>query len=255
VRYALGALTLLLLAAMAYAANTPAWVQPGVTATYLGVASALENDQPVEGMSVQVTITMRINARQGNTVGGVATIDNPMAMRSDDYPISCVEGRYCDWRFWIDPADPLNSVTGPNGEPMSMIGRGPFEYYGGNAPDATMIGYMDDRGFEYRYTFDSATGLVYAYVEKLPNQVTYLYYRSISGADLSGYQAPAAQQETVPGGQQPVVPGQGQAAGQQGAQGAEEEAGGGKEKLPGNVACGPAFALLLIAGMAWLRGL
>ncbi|MDO8339939.1 MAG: hypothetical protein Q7T16_04755 [Candidatus Burarchaeum sp.] len=278
---------ILFFAGTSFAASVPSWVQPGVTANYEVISSFYENDQPVENGGAQGTVEISVSQVSGNAVTGTATANIPAAMKTDTYDLNCVEGSKCDWRFWVDPSDPTNSATGPNGEKLEVLGRGPFEYYGGETvPDATMIGYSNEQtGISYRYTFDSRTGLVYAYVEDFPTQKTYMYYRSIS-ADLSAYQppagipqtpaAPTGQQTGIPGqqtpasGQQTGIPGQQQTptTGQQGAvatQGTDAQQGttgatagqpaqdGGATAAQKGSLCPVAAALLLLAGFAYFR--
>jgi len=268
---------LLLFAGTCFAASVPSWVQPGVTANYEVISSFYENGQPVENAGAQGTVEISVSQVSGTTVTGTATVNIPAAMKTDTYALNCVEGSKCDWRFWVDPSDPTNSATGPNGEKMELIGRGPIEYYGGTAEDATMIGYSNEQtGISYRYTFDSRTGLVYAYVEDFPTQKTYMYYRSIS-ADLSTYQppagipqtpaAPTGQQPSIPPGQQTPATGQPDATGTQGgvqgtgaadqqgiagAQGTPTGAGGAPATQGGSM-CPVTAAFLLLAGFAYLR--
>ncbi|VVC04968.1 Uncharacterised protein [Candidatus Burarchaeum australiense] len=270
---------MMLFAGICLAASTPSWVQPGVTANYEVVSSFYEDGKPVENGGAQGTVAITVNGVSGNTVTGTATVAIPAALRTDQYPLNCVEGSKCDWRFWVDPSDPTNSATGPNGEKLEILGRGPFEYYGGKTDDATMIGYSNEQtGASYRYTFDSRTGLVYAYVEDFPTQKTYMYYRSIN-VDLSSYQPPAgvpqpSGQTSVPAIGQQTIPGQQTpAAGQQGAAGAgtqptgaqgPQDAGTSQQTQPGQTqtqpaaqggsVCSPALVMLIIAGFACIRG-
>ena len=252
---------LLLFAGASFAAAPPSWVQSAVTANYEVISSFYENGQPVENGGAQGSVQILVSEVGGNTVTGTVTVTIPAAMKTDSYPLNCVEGSKCDWRFWVDPSDPTNSATGPNGEKMELIGRGPFEYYGGGTvPDATMIGYSNEQtGVSYHYTFDSRTGLVYAYVEDFPTQKTYMYYRSIN-IDFSKYQPPAgiptAQQQGLPGipGQQAPATGQPDATGAQGTGGQQGTTGAsGATAAQGGSVCPVTAAFLLLAGFAYLR--
>jgi hypothetical protein len=216
-RHAFCAFLLLLFSAIASAASTPSWVQPGVSVTYDGLSSAVVQGQVQN--SVQVVVTITVNQRSGNTVAGLTTVTNPMAYAVDEYPWSCTEGMPCGWRFWVDPA---GSAVGPNGERMEELGALPFAYGSYSTDDAAMVGYSNEQtGAEYRYVFEQRTGLVLAYTEKFPGQQTYIYFTSIN-VDLGAYQPPG-------GGD------------------------GGDGELPGDAVCGPAFALLLLAGMGLAR--
>jgi len=172
----------------------PSWVQPGVTVVYDGVGSGIQNGQPVNG--VQTLITMRVTSVSGNTVAGTYNVINPTIDPSIwqlNGQWSCIDGQACDWRFWVDPTNPAASVKGPHGEPYTE--GGPVSYsspLGGPVLDGTHVLYYQnaDTHVEYHLTYQARTGLIAAYAEIYPSQLTYLYFRSIS-ADLSGYQPPS----------------------------------------------------------------
>jgi len=188
-------LSLLLISGLAIAA-VPSWVQPGVVVAYDGVSSGIQNGQPVNG--VQTLITLRVTSVSGNTVTGTTEVTNPQIDPSIwhlDYQWTCVDGTTCDWRFWVDPANPTSSVKGPNGEPYTI--GGPVTYQsplGGQPVTGTYVMYYSnaDTHVEYHLTYEARTGLIAAYAEKYPTQQTYLYLKSIN-TNLGSYQPPAQQ--------------------------------------------------------------
>ncbi|MCK4714568.1 MAG: hypothetical protein KAT35_03260, partial [Candidatus Aenigmarchaeota archaeon] len=171
--------------------------------------------------------------RSGNTVSGTTTVANAaIAGVVDTYAWSCTEGLPCDWRFWVDPVDPTGSAVGPNGETFLNLGNLPFSYGSYSTNDATMIGYSNDQtGVEYRYVFESRTGLVLSYSEIFRTQQTYIYFTSIN-TDLSTYQPPVTGAQTVPGVDVQTE----------------------EDDFETKATCfAPPAALILIAGMAYLR--
>ncbi|MBU0590875.1 hypothetical protein KKF81_05355 [Candidatus Micrarchaeota archaeon] len=171
-------------------ATVPSWIQPGVTVTYDGYAAEVNANGDYEN-AVQTVVVMTVQSVSGNTVSGNTRISIPSVPSFvKNYPWTCTDGTICDWRFWVDPTDPVGSIKGPNGETLSIVGTGPYSYGSYQTNSATMLLYQNQQTkAEYHITADSRTGLIIAYAEKYPNQEIYLYVKSVN-VDLSNYQPP-----------------------------------------------------------------
>ncbi|VVC71979.1 Uncharacterised protein [uncultured archaeon] len=182
---------ILILSSLCFATSVPSWVQPGVTVVYDGISGYYSNGQYTN--PVATTVTLRVNSVAGNTVAGTTYVEIPtMPGYRQTFDWTCIEGGVCDWRFWVDPANPTGSAKGPNGETYSVVNSGPYSHGSYSNPDATLMAYQNaGSGVEYHLTFETRTGLIVAYAEKYPSQHTFLYFKSIN-QDLSSYQPPQA---------------------------------------------------------------
>src|SRR5215467_3402387 len=161
----------------------PAWIHPGVVVTYDGVSAFVSNGRFSQG--IQVVMTTRVTAASGSQVAGltqIQTVGTPIGSRAT---WSCNAAGNCtssdatglNGKFWVDPANPLASIKGANGEQYSMVGRGPYSR-AGRSWDATTISYQNPAtGWELVCIFDSKTGLVLAYSETSPGQQVHTYFR------------------------------------------------------------------------------
>lgn len=164
----------------------PAWVHPGLVATYDGVSAFVNNGRFSQG--IQIVMTTRVTAVSGNKVSGVTQIQNVGAPIRQRHAWTCTAAADCtsdmpgfNGKFWVDPANPTASIKGPNGEHYSLVGKGPYSY-GGRRWDATTISYQNPAtGWQFVCTFESKTGLVLAYSETSPGQQVHTYFRSMSG--------------------------------------------------------------------------
>ncbi len=167
------------------AATIPAWVQPGLVVAYDGVSAFVRNGRFSQG--IRVVMTTRVTSVSGNKVSGVTqvqTVGSPIGGR---HSWTCTAAGNCisdmggfSGKFWVDPAHPTDSVRGPNGEPFSVVGRGPYSYGGRSWSGVTLTYQNPATGWQYLLIFDSNTGLILAYSENSPGQQVHTYFRSIS---------------------------------------------------------------------------
>lgn len=168
------------------APTIPAWIHPGVVVVYDGVSAFVNNGRFSQG--IQVVMTTQVTAVGGNKVSGITqlqTVGSPIGGR---HGWTCTATSDCtsdmpgfSGKFWVDPANPLASIKGANGERYSMVGKGPYSRAGRNW-DATTISYQNPAtGWQLFCIFDTRTGLVLAYSETSPGQQVHTYFRSLSG--------------------------------------------------------------------------
>jgi len=164
----------------------PAWVHPGLVVSYDGISAFVNNGRFSQG--IQVVMTTRVTAISGNKASGITqiqTVGTPIGQR---HSWTCTAAADCasdmpgfSGKFWVDPANPLASIKGSNGERYSMIGKGPYSH-GGRSWEATTISYQNPAtGWQLVCTFESKTGLVLAYSETSPGQQVHTYFRSTNG--------------------------------------------------------------------------
>lgn len=163
--------------------SIPSWVHPGVVVTYNCFSSFLRDGQPTD--SVTVLETTEVISVSGNTVSGISHIRNPsIPLPGQDEKWLSVEGQACNGyfgRFWVDPANPTDSVKGPSGESYAVKGQAPFSL-GSQTWNSTALTYENlSSGVRYDLTFDSDSGLILAYAEVGPSQQIYKFFASISG--------------------------------------------------------------------------
>lgn len=164
----------------------PTWIHPGVVVTYDGVSAFVNNGRSSQG--IQTVITTRINSISAGKVAGVTQIQTVGTPIGGTHAWTCDAAGNCATdatglagKFWVDPANPLASIKGANGERYSMVGRGPYSRAGRNW-DATTISYQNpSTGWQLVCIFDSKSGLVLAYSETSPGEQVHTYFRSMSG--------------------------------------------------------------------------
>jgi hypothetical protein len=163
----------------------PAWVKPGTTVAYDGVSAFVNNGR--FSQAVQVVMTTRVTSVSGNAVSGITRIQTVGTPLASTHTWTCTAAGSCrsdmpgfSGKFWVDPAHPVESVRGPNGEPYILMGRAPYAYGGRKWSGATLSYQNPATGWQYVLTFDTATGLILAYAETSPSQQVHTYFRSMN---------------------------------------------------------------------------
>lgn len=164
----------------------PAWVHPGLVVSYDGVSAFVNNGRFSQG--IQTVMTTRVMSVSGNRVAGVTqmqTVGTPIGGR---HTWTCTAAADCtsdmpgfSGKFWVDPANPIASIKGANGERYSFVGKGPYSYRG-RSWNATTISYQNpSTGWQLVCTFESQTGLILAYSETSPGEQVHIYFHAMSG--------------------------------------------------------------------------
>ncbi|MHB8120240.1 MAG: hypothetical protein ACYDHX_16220 [Methanothrix sp.] len=156
------------------AANIPSWVQPGVIVTYQSMATnvdALGNyNNPGSTFA-----KMQVIGREGNSVQ-IDTTFGTLPSKSTSF---CTEGQPCDWIFWVDPNDPLNSVVGTNGERFQILGETPYSDAEGRKYDTVLLSLNLPGQVDNRIYYEKESGLIIGLILNYPNKLTSMTLKSI----------------------------------------------------------------------------
>ena len=168
-------------------ATIPAWVKPGLVVTYDAV-SAFVNQYGQFNQDIQVVMTTRVNSISGGKVSAITQVQTVGSPIGGKHEWACNAAGDCEkdatglvGKFWIDPDHPTDSIKGPNGEPFSVVGKGPYSH-GDRTWSAVMLSYQNsETGVQFQVSFDAKTGLILASSETYPTQQVHAYFRSMSG--------------------------------------------------------------------------
>jgi hypothetical protein len=161
--------------------SIPTFVRIGATVTYDGFSSSLSNGQPFN--SVQVVEASQVTSVNGGSVSATTKIQIVSTPIIQTHAWSCNASGTCQGdstgftgKFWVDPANPVGSIKGPNGETFSIVGTSPFSY-NGKTWAATTMAYQSN-GVQYHCIFETTTGLIVSYSETYPTEQVIIYLRS-----------------------------------------------------------------------------
>jgi len=181
------AVFLVLAAAEASAQQPPAvptWVRPGLVVTYTGDSAYMRNGAVTQ--PIAVTMTTRVTSVSGNVVAGVTQVQNGNAPLSQTISWWCSSSGACrsnkagsNGKFWVDPADPVTSSLGPNGEQMTVIGNSTYTL-NKHVYNATTLGYQNKAtGLRLLLVFETTSGLVLEYAESGPAEQMHLFFQTM----------------------------------------------------------------------------
>jgi hypothetical protein len=162
----------------------PAWIHPGLGVTYDGDSAFVTNGRFSQG--IRVVITTKVNSSSGTQVSGVTAIQTVGTPVGQQHSWNCNASGNCtgdlagfSGQFWVDPVNPTASMHGPNGEPYTLKGTGPYTL-NGKTWSGTMLVYENSASkVQYVCTFDSKTGLVLQYSESSPSEQVHTFFRSL----------------------------------------------------------------------------
>jgi hypothetical protein len=169
----------------ARAVQIPSWIKQNTIVAYNFSSAALSNGLPVSGQSLAGIEQITVSSVSSTVVAGtVITAFNGL---KDTAQFSCNLVGACvgfPAQFWVDPADPTHSRFGPNGEPFTIIGTGPFQAAGVSWTAVTMAYTNAATGVQLVTIFDINSGLILEYSENYPTEEVILQLRAISGTTL-----------------------------------------------------------------------
>lgn len=159
----------------------PAWVHPGLQIVYNGLSASKVNGTYAQ--PIRVVIVSRVHAVTPNGVAAESLVETPGGPAGGEILWSCNAAGTCrsnregfNGKFWVDPAHPVDSVAGPNGEQYAIVGRGPYRL-GGKVWNATTMSYQNAAtGWKSMIVFETKTGLVLAYSEANPSEEVHEYF-------------------------------------------------------------------------------
>jgi hypothetical protein len=164
----------------------PGWVRPGLVVAYDGVSAFVQNGRFTQG--IQVVMTSRVNSVNNGQVSAVTQVQTVGSPVGGTHAWTCNAAEICTTdatgfhgKFWVDPANPIASKRGPNGETYTIMGSAPYSY-NGRTWDATTMSYQNQAtGWQLMCVFETKSGLIIAYSETSPAQQVHTYFRSMSG--------------------------------------------------------------------------
>jgi len=176
-------------------AAIPAWVQPNVQLSYVGQGNfgpwgQGQNDQ-------QAGLTTTISAVSSSAVSGTMAFNAPGEF-SGKIDFTCDPSGNCtgngssgwgggsNWGpDWVDPADPTNSVVGPNGGAYTLSGtRSYTSPIDGSVWKAGVLTYSDQAGMSSTILFDEASGLILEFDATGGSWTMQANFKAVSGASL-----------------------------------------------------------------------
>jgi len=168
------------------APTIPSWIHPRLIVTYDGDSAFVTNGRFSQG--IRVVMTTRVNSSSATHVSGVTSLQTVGSPIGGTHAWNCNANGMCtsdlpgfSGQFWVDPTNPTASKRGPNGEPYTVKGTGPYTLHG-KTWSGTMIVYENAASkVQNVCTFDSKTGLVLQYSESSPSEQVHIYFRSMSG--------------------------------------------------------------------------
>jgi len=158
----------------ACAANVPSWVQPGLVVTYESKAANVDVSGNYNSPGSTI-VTMQVIGREENKVQLETTFGYPPS-KSTSF---CTEGLPCDWRFWVDPNDPLDSVVGMNGEKFKILGETPYSDAEGRNYNTIILSLNLPGQLDNRIYYEKESGLVISSILNYPYMHTTTTLKSI----------------------------------------------------------------------------
>jgi hypothetical protein len=160
----------------------PSWIHSGLTLTYDALSTG---KQGVRNVSVRSVVVTRVTGVSATAVSAITQTQVAGTPVTQTHAWSCSAAGACKTdgsgfqaRFWVDPKS-ATTFKGANGEPLSVVGTGPYSY-GGHSWTATTMHYQNPAtGWEILVVFEAKTGVILADAETSPAQQVHLYFRSM----------------------------------------------------------------------------
>jgi len=162
----------------------PTWIRPGLVVTYTGDSAFMQGGKVTQPISV--TMTTHVTSVSANQVVGVTQVQNGNAPLTQTISWWCSSSGACrsnkagsNGKFWVDPANPVASALGPNGEQMTVIGSMTYAL-NKHVYNATTMGYQNKAtGLRMLLVFETSSGLMLEYAESAPTEQMHLFFQSM----------------------------------------------------------------------------
>jgi hypothetical protein len=161
--------------------TVPAWVHPGLVVIYDGLSAFIKDGRP--SLGIRIVSATRVASVSGDRVSGVIETETVGKPGKNSFQWTCTAAGRCDGfpaKFWVDPARPVDSVIGPNGERFILMGQTPYSLNGRSRSAAVLKYESPATGWQFVLTFDTKSGLVLQYSETSPGQQVHLWFRKLA---------------------------------------------------------------------------